>query len=74
MRACEYELTGNRRFFWFPKDFVENDRISFRALDGSQHVESNSRLQVVKAKDGQVRLRNWHFGIEGIRTSAWSAT
>jgi hypothetical protein len=62
----EYELTGSRRFFWFPKDLVENDRISFRALDGTNTWKAIVGFKSLKAKDGHIRLRNWHFGIEGI--------
>ncbi len=62
----EYELSGRRRFFWFPKDLIENDRVTFRALDGAKTWKAVVGFKSLKAKDGQVRLRNWHFGIEGI--------
>jgi hypothetical protein len=62
----EYELTGSRRFFWFPKDLVENDRISFRALDDTNTWKAVVGFKSLKAKDANARLRNWHFGIEGI--------
>jgi len=62
----EYQLSGRRRFFWFPKDLIENDRVSFRALDGANTWKAVVGFKSLKAKDGQVRLRNWHFGIEGI--------
>ena len=62
----EYELTGNRRFYWFPKDVVENDRISFRALDDTNTWKAIVGFKSLRAKDSQVRIRNWHFGIEGV--------
>jgi hypothetical protein len=65
-RLLEYELTGTRRFFWFPKDLVENDRISFRALDGANTWKAVVGFKSLKAKDEQIRLRNWHFGIEAL--------
>jgi TIR domain len=62
----EYELSGNRRFFWFPKDLVENDRISFRAFDGRKTPKAIVGFKSLKTKEGQIRIRNWHFGIEGL--------
>jgi hypothetical protein len=62
----EYQLTGTKRFYWFPKNLVENDRISFRALDGLNTWKAIVGFKSLKAKDGQIRLRNWHFGIEGL--------
>lgn len=62
----EYEMTGRRRFFWFPENLVENDRISFRGLDGVNTWKAVVGFKSLKAKEGAVRLRNWHFGIEGL--------
>jgi hypothetical protein len=62
----EYALTGNRRFFWFPKDLVEKDRISFKALGGSNTWKAVVGFKSLKTKEGQMRIRNWHFGIEGL--------
>jgi hypothetical protein len=62
----EYQMSGSRRFFWFPMDLVENDRIRFRTLDDTNTRKGVVGFKSLKAKDGNVRLRNWHFGIEGI--------
>ena len=62
----EYSLTGQRRFFWFPHNLVENDRISYRGLDGTAMWKQIVGFKSLKAKDGNVRIRNWHFGVEGV--------
>lgn len=64
LRECQ--MAGTRRFFWFPQNLVENDRISFRALDGPNTWKAVVGFKSLKAKDGVVRLRNWHFGVEGL--------
>jgi hypothetical protein len=62
----EYQLAGTRRFYWFPQNLVENDRISFRTLDGVSTWKGMVGFKSLKAKDAEIRLRNWHFGIEGV--------
>jgi hypothetical protein len=62
----EYSLTGQRRFFWFPQNLVENDRVSYRGLNGTATWKQIVGFKSLKAKDGNVRIRNWHFGVEGI--------
>jgi hypothetical protein len=62
----EYSLTGRRRFFWFPQNLVENDRISYRGADGVASWKQIVGFQSLKAKDGYVPIRNWHFGVEAV--------
>jgi hypothetical protein len=45
---------------------VEKDRIRFRALDGSNTWKAIVGFKSLKSKEGQIRIRNWHFGIEGL--------
>ncbi len=62
----EQSLTGRRRFFWFPQNLVENDRVSYRTPDGVATWKQVVGFKSLKAKDGSVRIRNWHFGVEGV--------
>jgi hypothetical protein len=62
----EQSLTGRRRFFWFTQNLVENDRISYRGSDGVASWKQVVGFQSLKAKDGRVAIRNWHFGIEAV--------
>jgi hypothetical protein len=62
----EQPLTGRRRYFWFPANLIENDKISYRTPDGAATWKQVVGFKSLKAKDGVVRLRNWHFGIEGL--------
>ena len=59
-------MTGRRRFFWFPQDLVENDRISYQGADGVASWKQIVGFQSLKAKDGRVPIRNWHFGVEAV--------
>jgi hypothetical protein len=61
----EQPLAGRRRYFWFPANLIENDRISYRTPDGVGTWKQVVGFKSLKAKDGIVRVRNWHFGIEG---------
>jgi hypothetical protein len=61
-----YSLTGRRGYFWFAQNLVENDKISYRGLDGVATWKQVVGFKSLKAKDGKVRLRNWHFGVEGL--------
>jgi hypothetical protein len=62
----EQSLAGRRRFFWFPQNLVENDRISYRTPDGVATWKQVVGFKSLKGKDGGVRIRNWHFGLEGV--------
>lgn len=57
----EYSLSNNRKFYWFPQGLVQDDKIalhsSWKAVVG---------YKTIKAKEDAVRIRNWHFGIEGV--------
>jgi hypothetical protein len=61
-----YNLSGRRRFFWFPSDLVPDNKAHFPALDGSNAWRRVVGYRSIKARDGKVRIRNWHFGIEGV--------
>jgi hypothetical protein len=61
-----YNLSGRRRFFWFPSDLVPDNKVRFPAFDGSNAWRGIVGYKSIKAKDGKARIRNWHFGIEGV--------
>ncbi|MEA3211697.1 MAG: hypothetical protein QOE70_4754 [Chthoniobacter sp.] len=61
-----YSLAGKRRFFWFPSDLVEDDKIHFTAAGGGKSWRGVVGYKSIKARDGKVRIRNWHFGVEGV--------
>lgn len=61
-----YSLAGKRRFFWFPGGLAEDDRIHFTAADGGKSWRGVVGYKSIKARDGKVRVRNWHFGVEGV--------
>ncbi len=61
-----YAMSGRRRFFWFPSDLVEDNKVRFCALDGSKSWRGMVGYKSIKARDGNVRIRNWHFGVEGV--------
>lgn len=61
-----YTLSGRRRFFWFPSDLLTDNKVHFPALDGGKAWRGMVGYKSIKARDGNVRIRNWHFGIEGV--------
>jgi hypothetical protein len=60
------ELAGRRRFFWFPSSLVADDRLRFTKFDGNKSWRAMVGYKSIRARGGDVRIRNWHFGVEGV--------
>ncbi len=59
-----YELSGGAKFYWFKQSLVENDKVFFLNPAGERGWRAMVGFKSLSAKDGQTRIRNWHFGIQ----------
>jgi hypothetical protein len=47
-------------------DRASDDKLHFTTLDGSKSWRAMVGYKSIKARGGDVRIRNWHFGVEGV--------
>lgn len=59
-----YELSGGAKFYWFKQGLVENDKVFFLNSAGERGWRAMVGFKSLSAKEGQTRIRNWHFGIQ----------
>ena len=59
-----YGLSGGAKFYWFKQGLVENDKVFFRNPAGQRGWRAMVGYKSLSAKEGQTRIRNWHFGIQ----------
>lgn len=60
----EYSLSNKRKFYWFPQGLVDGNKITFALPSGESSWKALVGYRTIKAKEGNVRIRNWHFGLE----------
>lgn len=68
-----YELSGGAKFYWFRQGLVENDKVFYLNPANKRGWRAMVGFKSLSAKDGQTRLRNWHFGIQA-RPYFWPFT
>jgi hypothetical protein len=59
-----YELSGGAKYHWFKKDLVQDDKIFYRNATGEKNWRQMVGFKSLTAKEGEYRIRNWHFGIQ----------
>ena len=59
-----YELTGSSHYYWFKQDLVNDDKVFFRNAAGEKSWRQMVGFKSLTAKEGECRIRNWHFGIQ----------
>ncbi len=62
----EYSLSNRRKFYWFPQGLLDGDKITFALPNGESNWKGLVGYKTIKAREGEVRIRNWHFGIEAL--------
>jgi len=62
----EYLLSNRRKFYWFPQGLLDGDKITFALPNGESNWKALVGYKTIKAREGAVRIRNWHFGIEAL--------
>ena len=68
-----YELSGGAKYHWFKKDLVEDDKVFFLNAAGEKNWRQMVGFKSLMAKEGECRIRNWHFGISA-RPHFWPFT
>jgi hypothetical protein len=60
-----YEFANDKRCLYFVKDFIENDKVSFKRVNGERTFRQMVGYKSIKAKpDQSISKRFWHFGIQ----------
>jgi len=59
-----YELTGSSHYYWFKQDLVKDDKMFFKNAAGEKSWRQLVGFKSLMAKEGECRIRNWHFGIQ----------
>jgi len=59
-----YELAGGAKYYWFKKDLIEEDKMFFLNAAGEKSWRQMVGFKSLIAKEGECRIRNWHFGIQ----------
>lgn len=59
-----YELTGGSKYYWFRKDLIEDDKVFFTNAAGEKSWRQMVGFKSLTAKEGECRVRNWHFGVQ----------
>lgn len=59
-----YELTGGSKYYWFKKDLIKDDKVFFTNAAGEKCWRQMVGFKSLMAKEGELRFRNWHFGIQ----------
>jgi hypothetical protein len=59
-----YELSGGAKFYWFKQGLVEGDKVFFRNPAGQRCWRAMVGFKSLMAKEGEARIRNWHFGVQ----------
>lgn len=65
-----YELSGGAKFYWFRQGLVEQDKVFFLNPAGQRGWRAMVGFKSLSAKEGQTRVRNWHFGVQ-VRCRFW---
>lgn len=60
-----YELSGGAKYFWFKSGLVKDDKMFFSDASGARRWKGMVGFKSLTAKEGETRIRNWHFGIQG---------
>ncbi len=68
-----YELSGGAKYHWFKKDLVEDDKVFFVNAAGEKNWRQMVGFKSLMAKEGECRIRNWHFGISA-KSRLWPFT
>lgn len=68
-----YELSGGAKYHWFKKNLVEDDKVFFVNAAGEKNWRQMVGFKSLLAKEGECRIRNWHFGIQA-RPHFWPFT
>jgi hypothetical protein len=58
-----YELSGGAKYYWFRKDLFEGDKVFFVNAAGEKNWRQMVGFKSLFAKEGESRIRNWHFGV-----------
>ena len=59
-----YELSGGATYHWFKQDLIEEDKVFFTDAGGKRTWRQMVGFKSLSAKEGECRIRNWHFGIQ----------
>jgi hypothetical protein len=59
-----YGLTGGSKYHWFKQDLIKDDKVFFKNASGEKTWRQMVGFKSLMAKEGECRLRNWHFGIQ----------
>ena len=59
-----YELSGGATFHWFKRDLIKEDKVFFTDAGGKRTWRQMVGFKSLSAKEGECRIRNWHFGIQ----------
>ena len=65
-----YELSGGATYHWFKQDLIEEDKVFFTDAGGKRTWRQMVGFKSLSAKEGECRIRNWHFGIQA-RSHFW---
>jgi hypothetical protein len=68
-----YELSGGAKYHWFKKDLIVDDKVFFLNAAGGKNWRQMVGFKSLSAKEGECRVRNWHFGIQA-RPHFWPFT
>lgn len=68
-----YQLAGGAKYHWFKKDLIEEDKVFFVNAAGEKNWRQMVGFKSLFAKEGECRIRNWHFGIQA-RPHFWPFT
>jgi hypothetical protein len=59
-----YELSRGAKYYWFRQGLLEADKVFFTDPAGKKGWRAMVGYKSFNAKEGQIRYRNWHFGIQ----------
>lgn len=59
-----YALAQHTLCWWFPKDLVQKDRITFTGVNGKNTWRSVVGYKTRRKQDGSTYKQFWHFGIQ----------
>src|SRR6266568_153855 len=68
-----YELSGGAKYHWFKKDLVKDGKVFFVNAAGEKNWRQMVGFKSLMAKEGECRIRNWHFGISA-KSHLWPFT